>query len=108
MTRQEISRLQSAIDRAHTELTIIDRRVELEIAFEQRSEIEVDGVPMRAQKLAELVISGLERHGWFEDSISLLPEHAPPLSMDDAGRLREARRQGRTGYRIRPVIRSFR
>ena len=48
---------------------------------------------MRAQKLAELVISGLERHGWFEDSISLLPEHAPPLSMDEAGRLREARRR---------------
>lgn len=92
LTRQDISRLQSAIDHAHAELTVIDRRVD-QIALGQLSQIDVDGIPMRAQKLAELVVSGLEQHGWFDDSISLLPENAPPLSMDEAGRLRQARRR---------------
>ena len=92
LTRQEIARIQSSIDRAHSELIIIDRKVD-EIALQQLGAVEVDGVPMRAQALAELVLSGLERHGWFGDSITLLPEHAPPLSSDEAGRLREARRR---------------
>lgn len=92
LTRQEIARIQSSIDRAHSELIVIDRKVD-EIALQQLSTIEVDGAPMRAQVLAELVLSGRERHGWFEDSITLAPEHAPPLSSDEAGRLREARRR---------------
>jgi hypothetical protein len=92
LTRQEIARLHSSIDRAHSELITIDRKVD-EIALQQLSTIEVDGVPMRAQALAELVLSGLERYGWFEDSITLSLEHAPPLSSDEAGRLREARRR---------------
>ncbi|MHB1936426.1 MAG: AAA domain-containing protein [Acidobacteriaceae bacterium] len=92
LTRQEIARIQSSIDRAHSELIVIDRKVD-EIALQQLSTIEVDGAPMRAQALAELVLSGRERHGWFEDSITLAPEHAPPLSSDEAGRLREARRR---------------
>ncbi len=92
LTRQEIARVQSSIDRAHSELITIDRKVD-EIALQQLSTIEVDGVPMRAQALAELVLSGLERYGWFEDSITLSPEHTPPLSSDEAGRLREARRK---------------
>jgi len=92
LTRQEIARLQSSIDRAHSELIIIDRKVD-EIAIQQLSPIEVDGAPMRAQTLAELVVSGRDRHGWFEDSITLGPEHAPPLSSDEAGRLRESRRR---------------
>jgi hypothetical protein len=76
----------------NSELITIDRKVD-EIALQQLSTIEVDGAPMRAQALAELVLSGRERHGWFEDSITLAPEHAPPLSSDEAGRLREARRR---------------
>ncbi len=92
LTRQEIARIQSSIDRAHSELITIDRKVD-GIALQQLSTIEVDGVPMRAQALAELVLSGLERFGWFEDSITLSPDHAPPLSSDEAGRLREARRR---------------
>jgi hypothetical protein len=77
---RQATRLQSAIDRAHSELTAIDRRVD-EIALEQLSEIEVDGAELRAQQLAELVVSGRERHGWFDDEISLSAEHAPPLSL---------------------------
>ena len=91
-TRREIGTLQSAIDRAHAELSSIDKRVD-EIAIAQLSEVEVDGVPMRAQKLADLVVSGREAHGWFDDVLSLAKEHAPPLSEDEAGRLREARRK---------------
>jgi very-short-patch-repair endonuclease len=44
------------------------------------------------RKLAELVISGREQHGWFDDAASLSREHAPPFSEDEAGRLCEARR----------------
>jgi very-short-patch-repair endonuclease len=92
LTRQDIARIQGSIDRAHSELITIDRKVD-EIALQQLSTIEVDGAPMRAQALAELVLSGRERYGWFADSITLAPEHAPPLSSDEAGRLREARRR---------------
>jgi hypothetical protein len=92
LTRQDIARIQGSIDRAHSELITIDRKVD-EIAVQQLSTIEVDGAPMRAQALAELVLSGREQHGWFEDLITLAPEHAPPLSSDEAGRLREARRR---------------
>lgn len=91
LTRQEIERLRGSIDRAHAELITIDRRID-EIAEQQLSAIEVDGVEMRAQKLAELVVTGRERHGWFDDEISLSPLHAPPLSSDEASRLREGRR----------------
>lgn len=91
-TRRDIGTLQSAIDRAHAELASIDRRID-EIAITQLSEVEVDGVPMRAQKLAELVVSGHEQHGWFDDAVSLSKEHSPPLAEEEVARLREARRQ---------------
>ena len=91
LTQQDISRLQSAIDRAHAELTAIDRRVD-EIAIAQLSDIEVDGVTMRAQKLAQMVISGEAQHKWFDDVVDLSAAHSPPLSEDEVGRLREARR----------------
>jgi hypothetical protein len=48
---------------------------------------------MRAQKLAELVVSGQEDYGWFDDDVTLAPEHTPPLSDDETGRLREVRRR---------------
>lgn len=91
LTRQEIERLRGSIDRAHSELITIDRRMD-EIAQQQLSAIEVDGVEMRAQKLADLLVSGRDRHGWFDDEITLSPLHAPPLSSDEASRLGEARR----------------
>src|SRR5579871_1261134 len=91
LTQEEILRLRSSIDRAHSELITIDRRVD-QIALQQLSAIEIDGVEMRAQTLAELVVSGRERHGWFDDELTLTPNHAPPLSSDEASRLREARR----------------
>lgn len=92
LTREEIERCTSRIDRAHAELATIDRRID-EIAETQLAEVSVDGHPMRAQELAELVISGQAEHGWFDDEITLLPEYAPPLTDDETGRLREARRK---------------
>jgi very-short-patch-repair endonuclease len=91
-TREEIARLQRTIDRTHAELTVVDKRID-EIALTQLSPIEVDGAQMRAQKLAELAISGSEQHGWFDDLIDLSEKHSPPLSEEEAGRLREARRK---------------
>jgi very-short-patch-repair endonuclease len=91
LTRQEIEHLRGSIDRAHLELITIDRRID-EIAQQQLSAIEVDGVEMRAQELAELVVSGRDRHGWFDDEITLSSVHTPPFSSDEASRLREARR----------------
>lgn len=91
-TRQQITTLQQAIDRAHAELGAIDRRVD-EIAIAQLSEVEIDGTLMRAQKLAEMVVSSREQHGWFDDLLSLASEHEPPLTQDEAGRLRECRRK---------------
>jgi very-short-patch-repair endonuclease len=92
VVREQIRTFHSAIERAHGELTAIDRRVD-EIAQSQLSDIEVDGIPMRAQKMAELVLNGNEQHGWFDDAISLVPEHAPPLTGEQAADLREARRR---------------
>ena len=92
VTKREIVTLTSAIDRAHGELVTLDRRVD-EIAAAQLADIDVDGVPMRAQKLAQWVVSGASQHTWFDDDVTLAPEHAPPLSDDEAGRLREARRK---------------
>ncbi|MBK3780105.1 very short patch repair endonuclease [Paraburkholderia aspalathi] len=89
--RDEIVRLQQAIDRAHTELVKIDRRVD-EIATQQLKDIEVEGATYRAEQLAELVVSGQSRFNWFDDELSLDACHAAPLSAEEAARLREDRR----------------
>jgi very-short-patch-repair endonuclease len=91
VVRTQIATAHSAIDQAHRELAQIDRRVD-EIALTQLSEIEVDGVTMRAQKMAELVLSGEIKYQWFDDELSLAPIHAPPLDAAQTGKLREARR----------------
>ncbi len=90
--REQINILKQAIDRAHAELEGIDRRID-EIASGQLSEVKIDDVPMRAEKLAELVVLGKERYGWFDDDLSLKPEHAPPFTEDEGSRLRECRRK---------------
>jgi very-short-patch-repair endonuclease len=92
ITKREIVTTMSAIDRAHSELVDLDRRVD-EIAAAQLADINVDGVLMRAQKLAQLVVSGAAWHSWFDDEVTLEPQHAPPLTDDEAGRLRDARRR---------------
>lgn len=92
IARTEIVRLLSAIDRAHSELATIDSRVD-DIARSQLSDIDVDGVTMRAQKMAELVIHGNSRHSWFDDVLSLKPEHAPPVTASEVSLAREARRR---------------
>jgi very-short-patch-repair endonuclease len=92
ITKREILTTTSAIDRAHSELIDLDKRVDA-IAAAQLADINVDGVLMRAQKLAQLVVSGATWHSWFDDEVTLDPEHAPPLTDDEAGRLRDARRR---------------
>ncbi|MDA8456438.1 AAA domain-containing protein [Acidovorax sp. GBBC 3334] len=92
ITEEEIERCRQQIDAAHSELSGIDRRVN-EIAEQQLANVEIDGVAMRAQKMAELVISGQELHGWFDDSLTLGAEHAPPLTAVNAQALRDARRR---------------
>lgn len=92
VARAEIEVLLSSIDQAHSELAVIDRRVD-EIAMSQLSNISVDGVEMRAQKMAELVIAGNERYGWFDDVLTLSAEHAPPVTATEVAEAREARRK---------------
>lgn len=92
VARTEIVRLLSAIDHAHSELATIDSRVN-DIARSQLSDVEVDGVTMRAQKMAELVVHGRARHSWFDDVLSLEPENAPPVTATEVSRAREARRR---------------
>jgi very-short-patch-repair endonuclease len=92
ITKREIATTTSAIDRAHGELIALDRRVD-EIAAAQLADIIVDGVPMRAQQLAQLVVSGATQHAWFDDDVTLAPEHAPPFIEEEAERLRDARRR---------------
>ncbi len=81
ITKREIGTLTSAIDRAHGELITLDKRVDT-IASAQLADIDVDGVLMRAQKLAQLVVSEAAQHSWFDDEVTLAPEHAPPLTDD--------------------------
>ncbi len=88
----EIAECRGAIERAHAELDRIDRRVD-DIALTQLADVTVDGVPMRAQRMAELVVAGEAEHGWFDDVLTLGDEHAPPLSAAEAAALREARRR---------------
>jgi very-short-patch-repair endonuclease len=92
LTQRDIVTIQGAIERAHIELARIDARTD-EIAHSQLADVDIDGVSMRAQGLAELVVSGREQYGWFDDPLSLATEHAPPLSSDEAEELRSARRR---------------
>jgi len=92
VVRTEIDQCLAGIDQAHVELGQIDRRVD-DIAMAQLSSISVDGVELRAQKMAQLVVSGTERHGWFDDVLSLAPEYSPPLTDSEMAGVREARRR---------------
>jgi len=91
-TRDEIDRLHRAIDRTHHELVNIDRRVD-EIAMQQLAEIPIEGASYRAEELAKLVVEGAPQYAWFDDTLTLDPQHAAPLSTEEAVRLREDRRQ---------------
>jgi very-short-patch-repair endonuclease len=91
VVREEIARLRETIDRTHTDLVKIDRRVD-EIATQQLSDIDIEGATYRAEQLAELVVSGQSRFNWFDDELSLDARHAPPLSPEEATRLREDRK----------------
>lgn len=88
---EDIRRLKQSIDRTHSELLRIDQRID-EIAEAQLSEIEVDGQPMRAQRMAELVVSGESKYGWFDDELSIDSQNAPPFGEGEMSTLRDARR----------------
>ncbi|WP_156885715.1 AAA domain-containing protein [Massilia niastensis] len=92
LEEEAIAACRVALDRAHEEMARIDTRID-DIAHAQLGEVDVDGVPMRAQKMAELVIHGHQQFGWFDDVLSLAPEHAPPFGDDSGMQLREARRR---------------
>jgi len=92
ITRREIATLTSAIDRAHQEVLLIDQRVDA-IAAAQLRDINVDGALMRAQKIAQLVVSGSAQHSWFDDEVTLAPEHTPPFTDEEGARLHDARRK---------------
>lgn len=92
LTKKEMTTIEASIDRTHNELARIDRRVD-EIALAQLSDVQLDGQKLRAQKLAELVLSGREQHGWFDDAVTLAEKHAPALSDEEAVELRQARRK---------------
>lgn len=89
-TRIAIDTIRKTIDKIHSDVEAIDRRID-EMAQAQLAELEIDGRPMRAQQLADLVVDGFE-HSWFEDKLSLGSEYEPPLSKEEEMRLREARR----------------
>jgi hypothetical protein len=92
VTEDEIERYMQQIDAAHAEIAKIDKRVG-QIALQQLSNIEIDGVQMRAQKMADLVVSGQQTHCWFDDELTLDPQHAPPISDLEAKTLKDARRR---------------
>jgi very-short-patch-repair endonuclease len=92
VVQSEIGRLRSNIDQAHEELAALDKRVD-EIALAQLSNIEVDGVKMRAAKMAEFVIAGNEPHSWFDDVLTLDEKHAPAMTDAEVAAVREARRR---------------
>lgn len=91
LTSKVIDNLLQTIDKTHRELAAIDKRLDA-IALAHLSDVEIDGVPKRAQELARLVLEGKELYGWFDDMLTLAPEHSPPLSEEEAQKLREARR----------------
>jgi very-short-patch-repair endonuclease len=87
----EIDALRAAVHSTHAELAVIDRCVD-DIATSQLSDIDVDGVVMRAESMAHLVVDGEARHRWFDDVLTLEPVHAPPVTAAEVEVLRKARR----------------
>ena len=92
LEQDRIATCHLALNRTHAEMAQIDSRID-EIAHVQLAEIEVDGVAMRAQKMAELVVDGRAQFGWFDDELTLAPHHAPPFSDEQGMALRDARRR---------------
>lgn len=89
--QEHIQRLHKSIDRTHTDLIRLDRRVD-EIARDQLTEIQIDGRHYRPEEVAQLLMQDGERHAWFDDELSLEPRYAPPLSDDEVSALRAERR----------------
>ncbi|HKP56335.1 MAG TPA: AAA domain-containing protein, partial [Polyangiales bacterium] len=101
LTREQIQNAHIAMERAHASLESVDCRID-ELALPQLSGVRVDGLdgqhgqhgqPLRAHQISEIVVNGRERYAWFDDAVTLAPEHAPPLTELEADRLRERRRR---------------
>ncbi len=88
----EISALREKIEAAHARLAAIERRME-EIAHRHLSEVAVDGRRMRASEWADFLLDGAALHRWFDDAVTLAPEHEPPLTAEEGERLRQIRRK---------------
>ena len=92
VVQSEIEGIRARIVVAQEELADIDATVD-RIAHSQLSAVDVDGTTMRAQEMAEWVVSGKQTFGWFDDVLDLRPEYAPPLRDTESQELRDARRR---------------
>lgn len=88
---ENLQHAKALINRAHEEMVRVDRRIG-EIASAHLSEINVDGVLQRADRMADLVINGRALHCWFDDELSLDERHAPPIDQDEFNQLKSERR----------------
>lgn len=90
VTRQ-IEQNKAAIDHVHRELAAIDRRID-DIAQAQLADIEVDGQSLRAQKLAEPVVSGAARFSFaLPSGIALCDAERRKMGSRITSRTRSAR-----------------
>ncbi len=90
--RENLDLLRATIETAHEDIRAVDQRIDA-IAMQQLSGADLDGVRIATHALATRYVSEAARHGWFDDTLSLLDHHAPPLDTDAETRLRAARRR---------------
>lgn len=92
IVEEEITRAKNQINLAQGEMASIDRKVN-EIARAHYSDIVIDDIAQRPNKMADLVVRGHEQYRWFDDVLSLDEKNAAPLTQDDVISLRTARRK---------------
>ncbi len=92
LVKDEINDCKEQLNTIHAALAAIEKRID-EIAYQHLSEIEIDGMRMNAQKMADFVIHGEAQYSWFDDDVTLDSNNAPPLSEDEVENLRKLRRK---------------
>lgn len=88
---REISQLESMIDAYHGKLAYIDSQVG-EWAFKNLNRIKLEDETLEPRDAAEEAATKGNEIAWFEDEISILPEHQPRFADQEIFRLRDARR----------------
>lgn len=88
---REISQLESMIDAYHGKLAYIDSQIG-EWAFKNLSRIKLEDETLEPRDAAEEVATKVDEITWFEDEISITPEHQPRFTDQEIFRLRDARR----------------